>query len=823
MTGKVDFKGLAAAALGRAEQLLAIWLPDGHRVMGEWKSRNPMRADDREGSFSISLTKGIWKDFASDDGGADLVSLYAYLFCGDDQMVAARELADMLGMPEAIPPLENGKKPRKAKPMAALPPPEKVAKPREVTKWAPVLPVPADAPPRPQAHEFRGVPDHLWEYRDGAGQLLGYVARFTTSDGGKEVLPLTFCRHAETHKTRWSWMAFPEPRPLYGLDELARRPEATVLIVEGEKCADAGAAQLPDLVVLSWPGGGKAVDKADWSVLAGRKVITWADCDAKRVKLTRAEVEGGMDPAAQPLLPEKKQPGVQAMAKVRELLDGVAQRIWNVAIPAPGDVPDGWDIADMIADGVRGDGLAMHVRDASVPWSSEEVVQAPGSDGLQDDPQFEDEPPSTEAAPAGTVKRGKREPWRDDLLWKQGELSDCLANVFDILLNRREWAGVLAYDEFAMRVVKLKPPPYAGGCEGEWDAADDSRTAIWLTRHEKITPSSSRVAEAVEVLAKVNTVHPVREMLRRLPAHDGVKRLDHWLTDYLGVPDSPYVRLVGRFYLIGMIKRVMEPGCKFDYCLVLEGTQGKGKSTALSILGGEFYADTDLDLHNKDSMSALQGVWIHEFAELGSVARAEATKQKSFLSRQVDKYRPVYGRRDIKAPRQLVFAGTTNDWEWNKDPTGGRRFWPVKCDDELNLEGLRLMREQLLAEALKAYEDGERCWPTADEQRTLFDPEQLAREQQESLVDALHDWVYSMVKDFSIADAMMDGLKLDASKMTRDMQTRVGIALRKLGCTRFEKRNGMIRYWYKPPTRNGVTSMPDRPAHVSQEDEIVPF
>jgi len=133
-----------------------------------------------------------------------------------------------------------------------------------------------------------------------------------------------------------------------------------------------------------------------------------------------------------------------------------------------------------------------------VPGSSEEVVPAPGSDGLQDDPQFEDGPPSTEAAPAGAVKRGKREPWRDDLLWKQGELSDCLANVFDILLNRREWAGVLAYDEFAMRVVKLKPPPYAGGCEGEWDAADDSRTAIWLTRHEKITPSSSRVAEAVE-------------------------------------------------------------------------------------------------------------------------------------------------------------------------------------------------------------------------------------------------------------------------------------------------------------------------------------
>lgn len=815
MTGKVDFKGLAAAALGRAEQLLAIWLPDGHRVMGEWKSRNPMRADDREGSFSISLTKGIWKDFASDDGGADLVSLYAYLFCGDDQMVAARELADMLGMPEAMPPLEKGKKPRKAKPMAALPPPEKVAKPREVTKWAPVLPVPADAPPRPQAHEFRGVPDHLWEYRDGAGQLLGYVARFTTSDGGKEVLPLTFCRHAETHKTRWSWMAFPEPRPLYGLDRLAAKPDATVLIVEGEKCADAGAAELPDLVVMSWAGGGKAVDKADWSVLAGRKVMTWADCDSKRVKLTRAQVDGGMDPAAQPLLPEEKQPGVQAMAKVRELLTGVAARIWNVEIPAPGGEPDGWDIADMIADGTVGEALANHIRMHAQTWPPAEIVAADLPPDEQAPPPDDENP--VDAAQANKETRIRLEPWRATLLWKKGDLDDCLANVFDILLNRREWAGVLAYDEFAQRVVKMKPPPYAGGEAGEWDASDDSRTAIWLTRNERITPSSARVAEAVEVLAKVHTMHPVCDMLRALAPHDQVVRLDTWLSDFLGVPDSAYVRLVGRFYLIGMIKRVMEPGCKFDYCLVLEGTQGKGKSTALAILGGEWYADTDLDLQNKDAMSALQGVWLHEFAELGSVARAEATKQKSFLSRQVDKYRPVYGRRDIKAPRQLVFAGTTNDWEWNKDPTGGRRFWPVRCDDDLNLEGLRAMRDQLLAEALAAYKAGEPCYPTHEQQRTLFDPEQLQRQQHEPLVDVLHDWVFEQVAPFSLATALIEGGKMDASKLTRDMTTRGGIALKALGCRRVEKRNGMTRYWYEPPERKGAMARSGMPAQQEPE------
>jgi predicted P-loop ATPase len=238
---------------------------------------------------------------------------------------------------------------------------------------------------------------------------------------------------------------------------------------------------------------------------------------------------------------------------------------------------------------------------------------------------------------------------------------------------------------------------------------------------------------------------------------------------------------------------------------VLEGRQGMYKSSALRVLGGPWFKDTDLDLQNKDAMTALQGAWLYEIAEMDSLTRAEASKQKSFLSRQVDEFRPVYGRREVRLPRQVVFAGTTNSWEWNKDPTGGRRFWPVEVTD-VDLQALTGQRDQLFAEALVEYRAGAACFPTREQQRDLFDPEQLKRQQSEGYVDALHDWVYSRTADFSMAEAVADGLRMDYSKLTRDVQTRVGNALKALGCTRVERRNGTVRFWYRPPTRKAASS-----------------
>ncbi|HRQ47784.1 MAG TPA: VapE family protein [Rhodocyclaceae bacterium] len=414
---------------------------------------------------------------------------------------------------------------------------------------------------------------------------------------------------------------------------------------------------------------------------------------------------------------------------------------------------------------------------------------------------------SDKRASAGTSHgAGLGGDWTDRLLYRKGELAGCLANIIEILTNDPAWTGVLAFNEFSLRIEKRKDLPIGTTEAGIWSDSDDVATVLWLTHKYGMTPKPADVSQAAEYVSRQHPYHPVRDWLRR-QKWDGVRRTDEWLHRFLGTDLNDYTRRVSRWFLIGMVARVMQPGVKFDYCLVLEGAQGKGKSTALAVLGGEWYSDQELDLRNKDAMASLPGVFLQEFSELGALTRHEAHQQKSFLSRTHDRFRPVYGRHIQNVPRQTAFSGSTNDWEWNKDPTGGRRFWPVEVG-EIDIPGLRAVREQLFAEALHLYEAGQRFAPSQQEQREIFDPEQLKRESQDSLVDTLAEWVSKQPHNapFSKAAAMMDGLKLDPSKMTRDMDTRVGIALKKLGCRRVEKRLDQVcRYWYYPPERPGYT------------------
>jgi hypothetical protein len=221
------------------------------------------------------------------------------------------------------------------------------------TPWVQVMPVPASAGDPPRAHVMRGLPEKNWCYRSADGAVMGFVYRFTKSDGGKETLPLVWARHSETAQEEWRWMGFGDAgRPLYGLDRLAAKPDAVVLVVEGEKCADAGHEHLPEFVVISWQGGAKAVDKSDWSPLSGRKVLTWADCDAKRERLTPTEREAGVSEDSKPLLPEAEQPGRMAMDAVARQVRSLGGQVRDVIIPAPGEVASGWDIADAVAEGM---------------------------------------------------------------------------------------------------------------------------------------------------------------------------------------------------------------------------------------------------------------------------------------------------------------------------------------------------------------------------------------------------------------------------------------------------------------------------------------
>jgi len=224
------------------------------------------------------------------------------------------------------------------------------------------------------------------------------------------------------------------------------------------------------------------------------------------------------------------------------------------------------------------------------------------------------------------------------------------------------------------------------------------------------------VADAVRLLAEKHQRHPIRHWLAGL-AHDGQGRLDTWLIRYMGSDDTPHTRAVGRKFLIQMVARVMQPGCKADHTLVLSGGQGQKKSAACRILAeADYFNDTLPSITNDRTraMFHLPGLWLVELSEMAPTRKSEAEDVKSFLSGAVDQFRRPYGRLTETHARQCVFVGTTNEEQFLRDSTGGRRFWPVKVRQVIDLDGLAAERDQLFAEAVAAYQAKEPWWLDRD-------------------------------------------------------------------------------------------------------------
>lgn len=260
---KLDFKHVAAVALSQLPQVLDRFLPGGKYDGKEYTVLNPNRSDSRAGSFKINIDTGIWADFATGDKGNDAISLLAYvlrLSQGD----ACKELANYLGASG----LRNTNPPAK--------------KPTNKPKWVAILPVPKQALEKcPNEHYKFGQPQYVWEYRNESGELLLKVLRFDALVNGekqKEFRPLTYCR-SDQGREEWRWIAPFDNKPLYGLAELTSKPNATVVLCEGEKAADAAKQLFPSCVCMTWLNGAKAENKADFSPLKGKTVLIWPDND----------------------------------------------------------------------------------------------------------------------------------------------------------------------------------------------------------------------------------------------------------------------------------------------------------------------------------------------------------------------------------------------------------------------------------------------------------------------------------------------------------------------------------------------------------------
>lgn len=237
-------------------------------------------------------------------------------------------------------------------------------------------------------------------------------------------------------------------------------------------------------------------------------------------------------------------------------------------------------------------------------------------------------------------------------------------------------------------------------------------------------PTKDLFYDVVTETAEQAPFHPIKEYLDGL-TWDGEKRIDDWLHLYLSAADNEYTQAVGRLWLVAAVRRVREPGCKFDEMLVLEGEQGSDKSTALEVLAGGpdwFTDDLPFKQDSKVFIERCAGKWIIEFSEMSGIKKQQVEAVKAMLSRSVDTSRLAYGRVTKHVKRACVFAGTTNDKHYLKDPTGDRRFWPVQTG-EIDIEDLKRDRDQLWAEAAHVEEAKEpirldqKLWEAAAEEQ----------------------------------------------------------------------------------------------------------
>lgn len=275
----------------------------------------------------------------------------------------------------------------------------------------------------------------------------------------------------------------------------------------------------------------------------------------------------------------------------------------------------------------------------------------------------------------------------------------------------------IRFDDFSQTIIATGPLLWdkRGSYPRQWDDLDTIHCQT-AAQAMLIRPSKDTTLDAVTMIAHHGRFHPVRKYLNSL-AWDGISRLDGWLHNYFRANDTEFNKFVGAKFMISAVARVMKPGCKVDTVLVLEGEQGRRKSSAIATLTGpEWFTDELPDLHTKDAAIQLCGKWIIEVSELSAMARADVETVKKFMSRSVDRYRAPFGKVANDHPRQCVFIATTNDERYLKDQTGNRRFWPVACGD-IDVDAIRQDRDQLWAESVARYRAGERWWLTGDENR----------------------------------------------------------------------------------------------------------
>jgi len=361
------------------------------------------------------------------------------------------------------------------------------------------------------------------------------------------------------------------------------------------------------------------------------------------------------------------------------------------------------------------------------------------SGGLMPDVLYSDavKPVSMEAALSEEESKAQKEAlcyWEDQLqLNKHGAVKASLYNCLTIIRMHKGLHNRLAFCELTQTTHIMRPLPWMAEQPipkygKRWDDLDTLKLCEWLAMNYGEFPKTL-VDDTVHTVALDHSWHPIRDFLNSLN-WDGEPRLDRWLVSTGGAEDCSYVRNASAKTMIGAVARVYEPGCKLDTVLVLEGSQGTRKTTTIRALAMEdqWFQESIGDIDSKDAVLQMSGSWLVAFDELTAYGRSSQEKLKQFFSAQSDKIRPPYGRSVRLYPRQTAYFATTNRDEYLNDPTGSRRFWPVKLRKKIDFDWVVENRVQLWAEAVARYKAGERWYMDGDEEVSSAEEAQSLRQ-----------------------------------------------------------------------------------------------
>lgn len=420
---------------------------------------------------------------------------------------------------------------------------------------------------------------------------------------------------------------------------------------------------------------------------------------------------------------------------------------------------------------------------------------------------------------------GAPEDWRHLLAYaRDGKSLVCSYNNLLVLL--RHWEplkGLFEYDEFANVIRYTRTPPWrTGGVEFQETDVVELAGLLGQPDTWALNVGEDRLINSVAAVARDLTVHPIRDWLTALE-WDGTPRVERLFVDWFGALDRDYNRRAAQCFLASAVAKILfkDPqvpylSAKVDFMVVLEGSQGQGKTSALmDLFGARYYTESAESPDNKDFYQMLPGHWAIEVGELVGFGKATAAAWKQVLTKRFDTYRPSYGRTAKQFPRSCIFVGTSNDDQYLRDPTGGRRFLPVEVG-KVDGAGIPEARDQLWAEAVHLYRSGFDFWNFHDDARL----EQDARYQEDSWREPIERWLagkcdsdcypsrISLWRDniewVTLHEVMLHALHIETGRQGKAEQNRAADVLRRLGWIRGKRRvNGVpMARWDNPDYRD---------------------